>query len=76
MERELILTIKNSEDSIENEIECLKTMFPYLESFEAFKACNEVFDMKKHLTVYAKPKLKMIFQGVHDSENHFIISLN
>ena len=76
MERELILTIKRPEDSLENEIECLKTMFPYFESFEALKTCNEVLDIKKHRTIYTLLKLKLIFQGIKTSDYQFIISLN
>ena len=79
MERELLLTIRKSNydnKKLNREIECIKSLFPYLESFETFTASNEVFDLERHTVVSTKPKLKHIFdQGVQKNTN-FIVSLN
>lgn len=79
MERELIITVrKNSYDDkrITREIECLKGLFPYLESFETFTTCNEIFDLEKHRTVNGSNKLKHIFDEGVQKNNSFIVSLN
>ncbi len=79
MERELIITVKKSnydDSKINREIECLKGLFPYLESFETFMSCNQVFDLEKHRIVIAGTKLRHIFnEGAHKN-NSFIVSLN
>ncbi len=79
MERELLLTIRKSNydnKKLNREIECIKSLFPYLESFETFTVSNEVFDLEKHTVVSTKPKLKHIFdQGIQKNTN-FIVSLN
>lgn len=79
MERELIITVrKNNYDDkrITREIECLKELFPYLESFETFTTCNEIFDLEKHRTVNASSRLRHIFDEGVQKNNSFIVSLN
>lgn len=79
MERELIITVKkNSYDDskISREIECLKGLFPYLESFETFTTCNEIFDLEKHRIVIASARLRHIFDEGAQKNNSFIVSLN
>lgn len=79
MERELILTVKknNLDDrKINREIECIKGLFPYLESFETFTTCNQIFDLEKHSVVNANNRLRHIFDEGVQKNNSFIISLN
>ena len=80
MERELIITVKkdsvNDEEKITREVECIKTLFPYLESFETFATCNQVFDLENHNIVYANKRLKSIFNKGVQTNNSFIVSLN
>jgi len=79
MERELLITVKRSNydnKKINREIECIKTLFPYLESFETFTITNEVFDLEKHTIVTRLPRLRHIFDEGIRTNNSFIVSLN
>ena len=79
MERELLITVKKSNydnKKINKEIECIKTLFPYLESFETFTTSNEIFDLEKHTVVSTKPRLRHIFNEGIQKNNSFIVSLN
>src|ERR1044072_859219 len=79
MERELLITVKKSSydnTKINREIECLKALFPYLESFETFTVSNQVFDLEKHTVVTTKPRLRHIFKEGVQKNNSFIVSLN
>ena len=79
MERELLITVKrnNYDDAkIDREIKCIKTLFPFLESFETFKTSNEIFDLEKHVVVNTRPRLKHIFYEGIRKNNSFIVSLN
>ncbi len=79
MERELIITIKKDsvdDEKVNREVECIKTLFPYLESFETFATCNQVFDLEKHDIIYANKRLKNIFDKGVQKNNSFIVGLN
>lgn len=79
MERELIITIKKDsldDKQINREIECIKGLFPYLESFETFTTCNEIFDLEKHSIIDTDNRLKDIFNKGVQKNNSFIVSLN
>ena len=79
MERELLITVKRSNyDSkkIDQEIAYIKTLFPFLESFETFTISNQVFDLEHHKVVDAKSRLKHIFNEGVQKNNSFIVSLN
>ncbi len=79
MERELLLTVKRNkydDNKIEREIQCIKTLFPFLESFDTFTATNEIFDLEKHSLVTTRPRLKHIFYEGIRKNNSFIVSLN
>ena len=79
MERELIITVKKDkldDEKVTREVECIKTLFPYLESFETFATCNQVFDLEKHNIIYANKRLKNIFDKGVQTNNSFIIGLN
>jgi hypothetical protein len=79
MERELLITIKkNNYDNkkINREIACIKSLFPYLESFETFTTSNEIFDLEKHTIVSKELRLRHIFNEGAQKNNSFIVSLN
>ena len=79
MERELIITVKKDsydDSKINREIECIKGLFPYLESFETFTSCNEIFDLEQHIVVETNSRLKNIFKEGVQKNNSFIVSLN
>jgi hypothetical protein len=79
MERELLITVKKNKydnKKINREIECIKTLFPYLESFETFTTSNQIFDLEKHRVINTKLRLKNIFDEGVQKNNSFIVSLN
>ena len=79
MERELLITVRKSNydnKKINQEIECIKPLFPYLESFETFTSTNEVFDLERHTVVSNRPRLKHIFEQGLRKHSSFIVSLN
>ncbi|MFT4155953.1 hypothetical protein [Parafilimonas sp.] len=79
MERELLITVKTDEadrKKINREIENIKKLFPYLESFDTFNLSHEVLDLKNHAIVSARPKLQVIFKKGIQKNSSFIISLN
>jgi len=79
MERELLITVRKSNydnKRIGREIEYIKSLFPYLESFETFLASNQVFDLERRKIVSARPRLKNIFYEGVQKNNSFIVSLN
>ena len=74
-----MITVKKSNydnTRISREIEYIKTLFPYLESFETFLASNQVFDLERRKIVSARPRLKNIFYEGVQKNNSFIVSLN
>ena len=79
MERELILTIKKDkydDKKLNKEIECIRTLFPYLESFETFTTCNQVFDLENHNIVETGKRLRYIFEKGVQTNKSFIVGLN
>ena len=79
MERELLITVRRSNydtNKIDREIAYIKTLFPFLESFETFTISNQVFDLEKHTVVDTKSRLKHIFNEGVQKNNSFIVSLN
>jgi hypothetical protein len=79
MERELLITVKKSsydDEKVDREIAYIKTLFPFLESFETFTTSNEIFDLEKHTIVTTRPRLKHIFKEGIRKNNSFIVGLN
>ena len=79
MERELLITVKKSsydDTKIDREIEYIKRLFPYLESFETFTNSAEVLDLEKHSVVQTMSRLRHIFNEGIQKNNSFIVSLN
>ena len=80
MERELLLAVKDKDYSIqrvENEIEVVKKILPFIESCDTFCRNNEVFDGRNHKLVSNKSKLRTVFEsGADKNTRYFIISKN
>jgi hypothetical protein len=79
MERELLITVKRSNyDSkkVDREVAYIKTLFPFLESFETFIISNQVFDLEHRSVVHAKQRLMRIFNEGIQKNKSFIVSLN
>jgi hypothetical protein len=79
MERELLITVRKSNydtNKIDREIAYIKTLFPFLESFETFTISNQVFDLEHHKVVDTRSRLRHIFNEGIQKNNSFIVSLN
>lgn len=80
MEREVIITVhKNSsaDEQLISELRSVKSMFSFIESFETFKTCNEVFDILKGRRIRNRFSLKRIFRkGMISKPHQYIINLN
>ncbi len=80
MERELLLTVKNSESNtrkINVEINTIKRFLPFVESFSAFLLNYEVFDLKKRNEITKTNRLKNIFEtGSNSNPYHFVVCKN
>jgi len=80
MERELLLAVKDKDYSIqrvENEIEVVKKILPFIESCDTFCRNNEVFDSRNHKLVSNKSKLRTVFgSGEGKNARYFIICKN
>ena len=80
MERELLLAVKDkhySKQRVENEIEVVKKILPYIESCNTFCKNNEVFDSRKHKLVKNSSKLREFFDaGVDNNRRYYVICKN
>ncbi len=80
MERELILLKSKdsilSVEEIETEKQNMKKLFPYIESFHAFMATNEVVDIVEHKKVTGRHKLLKAFCGEKSEHELFIFCNN
>lgn len=80
MERELLLAVRDNENStrkINGEINTIKRFLPFVESFSAFLLNFEVFDLKKHGEITKTSKLKGIFEnGTEATPYYYVICKN
>lgn len=80
MERELLLAVKDrdySMERVENEIEVVKKVLPFIESYDTFCANNDVFDIRNHKLVSNRSKLRTVFGlGAGKNTRYFIICKN
>lgn len=80
MERELIIPINIGDFDVHKfnlEIDLIKRMIPFLESFYSFAISNEVFDINRHKLVVRKRLLKHFFyNGVNKKKMFFSICKN
>jgi ABC-type uncharacterized transport system substrate-binding protein len=80
MERELLLAVKDkhySSQRVENEIEVVKKILPYIESCNTFCKNNEVFDSHRQKLVKNAARLREIFEtGLSNTNRYFIICKN
>ncbi|MEP6846260.1 MAG: hypothetical protein ABI861_09665 [Panacibacter sp.] len=80
MERELLLAVKDkhySRQRVNNEIEVVKKILPYIESCNTFCKNNEVFDSRTHRLVRNNHKLREVFDsGFEQSTRYYVICKN
>jgi hypothetical protein len=80
MERELLLAVKDkhySKQRVENEIEVVRKILPYIESCNTFCKNNEVFDSRHHKLVKNNSKLREVFDsGTDNTTRYFVICKN
>lgn len=64
MEREVILTSNNSSEKnkIAKEVQNIKTLLPYIESFETFSECSEILDLSAEKVIKKKKKLLEVYE--------------
>jgi len=63
MERELILPVKDSnydKKKLENEIETMKKLLPYIESYLTFEVSNDIFDIRDHKLITRSNEIRAI----------------
>jgi hypothetical protein len=80
MERELLLAVKDknyNKERVENEIEVMKKLLPYIEAYSTFKENNEILDLHTHKLIKNNIQLKDFFEsGVQDHSRYHIICKN
>ncbi|NNV56572.1 hypothetical protein [Limnovirga soli] len=80
MERELLLPIKDKafdKDRVEDEIETIKHLLPFIESFNTFFVLNDVFDVQSLKRVKKYEKVKHAFDsGINISHKYYVFSKN
>ena len=80
MERELILPVKDANydrRKVEMEIETMKKLLPYIESFNTFLANNEIFDIHNHKLVTRSAKIRNAFEeGIDATTKYYIFCKN
>lgn len=80
MQRELIIPVKSQDydqEKVKLEINLVKKMLPYLESFYSFVVNNELFDLSNHKRIKRSHLLKDIFtNGTANKQMCFIICKN
>ena len=76
MERELLLLVNNKHCNrveLENEIETMKKMLPYIESFISFFSNNDVFDSSNRKPVTKWRKLKYAFDNCLKQDSKYYV---
>jgi len=80
MERELILSVKDSNydrKKLEMEIETIKKLLPYIESFSTFAANNDIFDIRNHKFITKNSKIRTAFEeGLDCSTKYYVFCRN
>ena len=80
MEREVILTVKDSNydrKKLEMEIETVKKLLPYIESFSTFVANNDIFDIRNHKFITKISKIRNVFEeGLDCSTKYYVFCRN
>ena len=80
MERELIIPIDTGDFDLRKfnlEVDLIKKLIPFFESFYSFYQNNEVFDFIKHRRIVKKRLLKQFFyDGLHKKKMCFTICKN
>ena len=80
MERELLLAVKDknfSQQRVDREIEVMKKMLPFIESYDTFKINSEVFDIHEHKIIKSNHRMKDLFDlGTENNSRYYIISKN
>jgi len=80
MERELILHVKDGNydrKKLDMEIEAMKKLLPYIESYSAFKESNDIFDIRDHNWITRSNKIKNAFEeGLDCTTKYYVFCKN
>ena len=80
MERELILHVKDSNydrKKLDMEIETMKKLLPYIESYNTFEASNDIFDIRSHKLMTRSSKIRNAFEeGLDCTTGYYVFCRN
>ena len=80
MERELILHVKDSNydrKKLDMEIETVKKLLPYIESYNTFKVSNDIFDIRDHKMIIRNNKIRDVFEeGLDCTTKYYVFCKN
>ena len=80
MKRELILCVKDSNydrKKLEMEIEIMKKLLPYIESYNTFEASNDIFDPHNHKLLTRSHKIIIVLEdGLDCTTKYYVFCKN
>ena len=80
MERELILHMKEGNydrKKLDMEIETMKKLLPYIESYSTFEVSNDIFDNRDHKLITGSNKIKDAFEeGLDFTTKYYVFCKN
>lgn len=80
MERELILCVKDKNydrEMVAIEIETMKRLLPYIESYLAFKESNDIFDIRDHRLITRSNVIRNVFkEGFGRTTKYYVFCKN
>ena len=80
MERELILHMKDSNydrKKLDMEIETMKKLLPYIESYLTFEVSNDIFDIRDHKLITRSSKIRNVFkEGLDCTTKYYVFCRN
>ena len=77
MERKLFLVKDSNSDGANQEIETIKKILPYIESFGAFVANNELCDIRNHMFITNNSKIRnAVDEGLDCTTKYYVFCKN
>jgi len=64
-------------NKVEGEIEIMKKLLPYIESFKTFFLNNDIFDIHTHKLITKSSKIKSVYEdGFEKTTRYYVFSKN
>ena len=79
MERVILhMKDRNCDENIINmEIKIMQKILPFLESYDTFKACNDIFDIRDHKFIRRSNKIENVFkEGLDCITKYYVFCRN